>query len=138
MTSAGLTSLVDALEALGLAVGVAQELADRGRLEFGMGRLRQVVREELERAGSPWGANPEGFMTVKQAAEHAGVKPATLREWLTAGKLRGAKAGNRWRVAREDLVAFLRSQGAGAGEVVDLDAEASRLLSLDHARDKRR
>ena len=138
MTSASVTTLVDFLEASGLADGVARELVERGRLEPAMGRFRQVVREELKRAGAPGGGDRDGYLTVEQAARHAAVTPATVREWLATGKLKAAKVGNRWRVAPGDLEAFMHSPAAGAGEVVDLDAEASRLLSLDLARRERR
>ena len=138
MNTAGLTTLVDALEALGLAEGVARELAERGTLEPAMGRIRQVVREEIERAGAPGGGDRKGYLTVEQAARHAAVTPATVREWLTAEKLKGAKVGNRWRVSPGDLETFIQSQATGVEEPVDLDAEASRLLSLDLARQEKR
>lgn len=53
------------------------------------------------------------FLTVEQVAEEEGVKPATIRTWLVAGKLVGRKLGakkSQWRVDREDLELWRRQQ----------------------------
>ena len=44
------------------------------------------------------------FLTTAQAAEAAGVKPETVRRWLTVGKAHGIKTvGGRHRVCRRSL-----------------------------------
>ncbi len=56
MSATALAQLVNALEALGLADGVALELAARGALPLAGGELREglraVVREELARGSN--------------------------------------------------------------------------------------
>lgn len=140
MRSDGLLILVDALEALGLAEGVARELADRRGVDLVANlteHVRQAIREEMAKdGGSP--SNTGGFVTVAEAARHAGVTPGTIRDWLAAGKITtGSKAGRRWRVKLSDLEAFMRQQAGGTGARVDLESEAGRLLSLDKARTDR-
>jgi excisionase family DNA binding protein len=43
------------------------------------------------------------LLTVPEAAEYLRCSPATIRKWLTQGKLRRKKAGRLTRVAKQDL-----------------------------------
>lgn len=48
---------------------------------------------------------PHRFYTVEQIAELFAVTPATVREWLKTGKLKGSKpGGSQWRISQEQFV----------------------------------
>jgi excisionase family DNA binding protein len=53
-----------------------------------------------------------GFLTVAEVAERLRVYPGTVKRWLRDGKLVGVQLGDRagWRIAEEDLEAFLERQ----------------------------
>ena len=55
---------------------------------------------------------PKEFLTVRDAADYAIVSVATVRRWLKDG-LPHFRAGSQIRIAREDLVDFLRKGGSG-------------------------
>jgi excisionase family DNA binding protein len=42
-------------------------------------------------------------MSVEEVAELFEVTPATVREWLRAGKLPGVRPGRDWKIQREDV-----------------------------------
>ena len=46
-------------------------------------------------------------LTTREAAEHATVHERTIRRALAAGTLRGRTVAGRWRIAREDVAAWL-------------------------------
>ncbi len=46
----------------------------------------------------------EMLLTVEQTAERLQLRPATVREHLKAGKLRGVKRGRVWRVPESALL----------------------------------
>lgn len=46
----------------------------------------------------------EMLLTVEQAAERLQIKPATVREQLKAGRLRGIKRGRLWRIPESALL----------------------------------
>lgn len=100
--------------------------------------LRLVVREELQRAGVQDG--PDRLMTVKAAADFAGLKPATIREWITSGKLKALKAGPHWRIELLDLKAAMDPSPAQARIAEEQDARATAngiLLDLQQQRNKK-
>lgn len=45
----------------------------------------------------------ERLLTPDEVAKRLRVKGYTVREWLRTGKLKGFRAGGRWRVREEDL-----------------------------------
>jgi excisionase family DNA binding protein len=49
------------------------------------------------------------LLTVKEVADTLTLKETTIYEWLKAGKLKGAKIGDTWRVKESDLQAFIES-----------------------------
>lgn len=124
--------LVDALARLGLLEPLARELESRGALDpdARKAELREVVRAELEAAGVGGGGGAAGqkLLTVRQAATRAGVSPATVRGWLQGGKLKGRRAGNRWRIEAGELDAYLRAGGVGGD--LDLERRAGSILAL--------
>lgn len=50
------------------------------------------------------------LMTVHEVAEHLKVKEATVRTWIRDRQLRAIKFGKDWRVAVDDLEAFLNER----------------------------
>ena len=46
----------------------------------------------------------EMLLTVEQAAERLQIKPATVREQLKMGRLRGIKRGRLWRIPESALL----------------------------------
>ena len=55
----------------------------------------------------------DGLMTVKDVADYLKVTIYAVYSWLGDGRLKGFKAGDVWRVKREDVEAFLKSNQAG-------------------------
>jgi hypothetical protein len=86
--------------------------------------VREVVREELARERGT-ASTSAGFVGTREAAKIAGVKPHTIRRWISTGKLRATGVSmratdspefptvgdGRYRIARADLDAYLRSGG---------------------------
>jgi len=125
--------LADLARSLGVAEDLARELAGGSALETAEA-VRLVVREELGRVRAA--APADGLLSAEEAAELAGVKPATIRDWARSGRLATAgRAGRRLRFRGEAVEAALRSSASVTA--VDLDREAGRLLRLDRARNKR-
>ena len=48
------------------------------------------------------------ILSVRDVAERYGVRPLTVRQWLSTGKLGGFRAGTRgrWRIPVEEVEAF--------------------------------
>lgn len=49
-----------------------------------------------------------GILTLKEAAGSLKVHPETVKKWIIAGKLKGYKLGNLYRIRREDFDEFLK------------------------------
>ena len=49
----------------------------------------------------------ERLYTLKEASEALGISPLTLRKWIIAGQIVGAKIGKQWRVTETDLQSFI-------------------------------
>lgn len=47
------------------------------------------------------------LLTPEQVAEYLNLAEKTIKDYLRAGKIRGVKIGNVWRVKPEDLEAFV-------------------------------
>ena len=86
--------------------------------------LRAIVREELNvlrtellpRLAEDRCAEQQEdrYLSVQRAAEFVDVHPDTIRAWITAGRLRGYRAGRERRVLRSELRRFLE-----LGDVVE-------------------
>lgn len=50
------------------------------------------------------------FYDSDELATMFGVSKWTIREWFKAGTLKGFKLGKQWRMAEEDLKAFLEEK----------------------------
>jgi excisionase family DNA binding protein len=53
-----------------------------------------------------------GIMTLRQVADKLQVSDRTVLEMLSAGTIKGQKAGSQWRFRAEDVEAYLNSQAA--------------------------
>jgi excisionase family DNA binding protein len=53
------------------------------------------------------------YYTPEEVAQELRVTRRTVYEWLTTGRLRGMRAGNRWRVDVQDLETFIQPGGSG-------------------------
>jgi excisionase family DNA binding protein len=66
------------------------------------------------------------YYTAKEVAQELRVTQRTIYEWLTTGRLRGARAGTRWRIRPEDLEAFMNGAkgdvGRGSLPAAEIDA----------------
>ena len=110
--------LADLAHTLGCAEELATTLAQDGipaPAAFPE-QLRLVVREELARLTAT--ASAAGFVDVPSAAAHAGVTPATIREWVSRGLLPAAPGGSQASrpAGRRRGVHGPASAGAGKGE----------------------
>ena len=47
-------------------------------------------------------SNRDAF-TVKEFSRRIGVMPATIRQWLNSGELRGTKIGKTWLIPASEL-----------------------------------
>jgi excisionase family DNA binding protein len=97
--------------------------------------IRAVVREAITRElreavtpppAAPTIATPE-YISAVRAAEIAGVRPATIREWASRGRLPSHRAGRLVRIRTDDLQRFLAG-GQGRTGVVDIEARRRRAL----------
>jgi excisionase family DNA binding protein len=52
-----------------------------------------------------------GFLTLKEAAERAGLSPITLRIQIRNGRIKATKVGRDWVITRDELRAYLKSVG---------------------------
>jgi excisionase family DNA binding protein len=55
--------------------------------------------------------------TPEEVAEKVKVTRRSVYEWLLKGKLRGLRAGDNWRIAETDLMAFLESHMAAVPRI---------------------
>ena len=103
--------------------------------------VREVVRAEVlpRLQAMPQGrGDPSRYLNTDQAAEVAGVKPDTIRDWLKSGRLAGHHAGRHLRVRLDQLEAFLAAgtpapgskQEAFGAQVAALVAKGKRPAGL--------
>lgn len=71
------------------------------------------VRERLEEEPEPDGL--DRLYTVPELAERFDRSEATIRTWLSSGRMRGFKVeGRAWRVRRNEVLAYEERQRNGA------------------------
>jgi excisionase family DNA binding protein len=73
------------------------------------------------------------YYTPEEVAQELRVTRRTVYEWLTSGRLRGMRAGNRWRVDLRDLEAFMQPGRGGrqtdeAAERADREARVMAIV----------
>lgn len=96
--------------------------------------LPEVIRAEvlplvaqLQEALAAEPANSNGeYVSTRKAAAIAGVQPATIRRWISDGRLTECRAGRHIRVRVGDLRACIEKQEAPG--VIDLEMRARELL----------
>jgi excisionase family DNA binding protein len=110
--------------------------------------VRDVVREEIQpireelRAlaeatmdGRKVEGVPGEFLTVEEIAAELKVARGTVRTWIAAGALRASRPGvagrdgRVYRIARSDLDSFLSTKESTPRDVVDVKAEAARIVA---------
>jgi excisionase family DNA binding protein len=69
--------------------------------------VRRVLREERLEHGRP--ANDVEFLPVAEAAARVAVAPATIRVWMSQGRLRRYHAGRELRVRVTELADLMQS-----------------------------
>lgn len=99
--------------------------------------IRAVVREAITREmrqSLPAVAQPAAvasvaeYVSADRAAQIAGVRPATIREWVSQKRLPGHRAGRLLRIRTDELHCFL-SGGSEKASVVDIEARRRRALA---------
>lgn len=66
------------------------------------------------------GAEPEPFLTLREAAGRLRVSDSTIRRMVKGRNLPATRIGGQWRVSRADLAAYIaRHRQAGRGEAED-------------------
>jgi excisionase family DNA binding protein len=68
------------------------------------------------------------YVSAARAAEIAGVRPATMREWASRGRLPSHRAGRLMRIRTDDLHRFL-AEGREPTNVVDMEKRRRRALA---------
>lgn len=54
--------------------------------------------------------NTESWVGIEDAAEHLGVKPSTVRDWIKKGKgIPAQKIGKQWKFKLSELDAWVKS-----------------------------
>ena len=78
--------------------------------------VKEAVREalNLNSRGAAQSAADKSFLTVKQAAETAGLGASTIRLAIRKRQLRAQKVGRRVLVKRNDLESFLEANPIAA------------------------
>lgn len=79
-------------------------------LERRIERLEQMqhrVMRMLEDIAHP---NEGKLYNVDDAAELLSVKPATLREWIRAGKVKAIKLGGSWKISDTELRRLINNE----------------------------
>ena len=91
-------------------------------------QLRVLVRTEVEAAVATLvETGPANrLLTVAEAARFAGVAAGTIRDWVAKGRVLAYKAGNRYRIKREDLERAMAVPETR--EAIDIEAEADRIV----------
>ena len=55
----------------------------------------------------------ERYFTPREIAERFDVSNTAVNTWLTQGRLKGFRVGNRWKVRGEDIITFVQESTAG-------------------------
>jgi excisionase family DNA binding protein len=70
-----------------------------------------------------FGLMSEQYYTVKEVAEHFKVSRQSVYDWISEGRLRAVKVGNRTRIPESALDEFVRP--VEPGEPLEADSEES-------------
>ncbi len=64
--------------------------------------MRSITLEELKQL-------KQDFFTPREVADLFGVRHTTVLKWLASGKLKGVKIGSRWRIKKDWLLEFVKT-----------------------------
>jgi excisionase family DNA binding protein len=70
----------------------------------------------------------DDLLTIKEVAQRLKMNERTIKNWLRSGRLKGLKAGRKWRVRASDLESFLERS---AGHTDPLEAVNEALEGTD-------
>lgn len=70
-------------------------------------QMQHRVMRMLEEIAHP---NEGRLYNVDDAAKMLSVKPATLRDWLRAGKVKAIKLGSAWKITDTELRRLINSE----------------------------
>src|SRR5260370_40901188 len=70
------------------------------------------------------------YYTPREVAQELRVTERTIYEWLTTGRIRGMRAGTRWRIRPEDVEAFMKCT---SGDAVVRSNPAADTCAAEHA-----
>lgn len=98
--------------------------------------VREVVRDEFRaalkeivpRPSLPERPTSTPLLTTSQAARYSAVHPETVRMWISKGVLPARRTGRNFRIAQDDLDAFLRRCSDGTPDLFDARAAAEALF----------
>lgn len=98
--------------------------------------LRDVVREAVrdELGNSPTRGPSAEFLTYGEAAKHVRVSLATIKRWVSAGRLQAFGVGRVKRVKAAEVEACLRGQRVARRATTDDERVVSILDSLKGGR----
>jgi excisionase family DNA binding protein len=93
--------------------------------------VRDAITREMRQTVKPTSQSTlvtsAEYVSADRAAEIAGVRSATVRQWVSGGKLPGHRAGRLLRIRTDDLHRFL-SGGRDTTTVVDIETRRRRGL----------
>lgn len=101
-------------------------------------RLTKSVVSALGGAAArPSGGEVGGeFLLVKEAADVARVRPATIRKWVVRGLIKRHGEGKHFLVRRDDLVAYLARAGAKTASEAEFDADQTAISILSKKKER--
>ena len=96
------------------------------------GVIREAVRKEFMaiRDELPLPATEE-TLSVEDAARIAHVTGATIRDWIHRRILTAERAGSKYVITRAALKAAMALPSGKRPDIIDIDAEASKIVALN-------
>jgi excisionase family DNA binding protein len=79
-------------------------------VEEHLNKLLFVVADVIPDGDGGFEPLPPGPFTIEQAAHYCQCKESTIRNYITAGKLKAVRIGKENRITREELDRFIKKQ----------------------------
>ena len=70
------------------------------------------------------------YYSIYETAEIVGVHHKTIRNHINDGTLRAGKSGTQWRIAKEDIINYVKNAGATTGIRKDIALTKEEILKL--------
>ena len=106
------------------------ERADAPKVDAELSQAFAVLIKHLGPGPQPGQGAPEPWLTVAEAAAHAQVQEATIRQWIASG-LRAGRVGRVLRLRREDIDRWLLTGGQDARTETPPPPAGPRRAALD-------